>query len=54
MKHNNRKLISKLKSFHRLQYLAELQERLSNSKVLEEAKETHGESDYSTSVNPIE
>jgi hypothetical protein len=54
MKHNNKAVVSKMKSFQRLQYLAELQERLSKNKVLEEAKDKHGEGNYSTSINPIE
>lgn len=51
---NNKVLLSKLKSFQRLQYLAELQERISKNKLVEEAIEKSGESNYSTAINPIE
>ncbi|MFZ5352148.1 MAG: hypothetical protein ACOZCL_05410 [Bacillota bacterium] len=52
MRDNNKALLSELKSFQRLQYLLELQERLTKNNKLKEARESQRESN-SSGLNPI-
>ncbi|MDF2591906.1 MAG: hypothetical protein K0S75_1372 [Clostridia bacterium] len=52
MKDNNKVLLSSLKYFKKLEKLVDIQNKLDNNKVIQEAREKQGSNSF-TATNPI-
>lgn len=52
MKENNKVLLSSLKYFKNLERLVDIQNKLNNNKVIQDARENQGSNSF-TATNPI-